>query len=93
MDHRPVPAKITRPTPGETFPRTRLFKLLDRARRRPLVWVMGPPGAGKTVLLTDYLAQRRLSPLWYQVDAGDSDALMGEKLVGGLLMGRHGASS
>jgi ATP/maltotriose-dependent transcriptional regulator MalT/DNA-binding SARP family transcriptional activator len=74
MDHRPVPAKITRPAPGETFPRTRLFKQLDRARRRPLVWVMGPPGAGKTVLLTDYLAQRRLVPLWYQVDAGDSDA-------------------
>jgi len=73
MDHRTIPAKITRPTPGDSFPRTRLFKQLDRSRRRPVVWLMGPPGAGKTVLASDYLARRRLTTLWYQVDGSDSD--------------------
>ena len=32
-----------------------------------------PPGAGKTSLITSYLAARSLSNLWYQVDAGDAD--------------------
>ena len=32
-----------------------------------------PPGAGKTSLIASYLAARRLSNLWYQVDAGDAD--------------------
>ena len=39
----------------------------------PVVWLMGPPGAGKTVLASDYLARRRLTTLWYQVDGSDSD--------------------
>ncbi len=35
--------------------------------------VSGPPGAGKTTLVADYLVVRRLRHLWYQLDEGDGD--------------------
>jgi ATP/maltotriose-dependent transcriptional regulator MalT len=37
------------------------------------VWVSGPPGSGKTVLLSSYIDFRKLPCLWYQIDEGDSD--------------------
>jgi len=52
------------------LPRPRLFRLLDAGR--PLTWVWGPPGAGKTALVVGYLEARRVHSLWYQCDAGDS---------------------
>ena len=73
MDNRPSPAKISRPKTSDTVARTRLFKLMDRARRKPLIWIMGPPGSGKTMLVADYLEHRRMTTLWYQADAGDAD--------------------
>ena len=73
MDNRPSPAKISRPKTSDTFARTRLFRLLDSFRRKPLIWVMGPPGSGKTTLVANYLERRRLTTLWYQADAGDAD--------------------
>jgi LuxR family transcriptional regulator, maltose regulon positive regulatory protein len=73
MDHRPSPAKISRPKASDTFSRTRLFKILDRARHKPLIWVMGPPGSGKTMLVASYLERRRVTTLWYQADPGDAD--------------------
>jgi ATP/maltotriose-dependent transcriptional regulator MalT/DNA-binding SARP family transcriptional activator len=67
-------AKITRPHPVAAVRRPRLFRLLDAERRRhPILWVSGPPGAGKTVLLSTYLEVRKLRGLWYQVDSGDAD--------------------
>lgn len=66
-------AKLTRPQPTQALDRVRLFRLLDRARRHPVVWVAGPPGAGKTTLVSTYLVQRRLRTVWYQVDEGDRD--------------------
>ena len=39
----------------------------------PVAWLAGPPGSGKTTLIADYTATRRLQSLWYQVDRGDSD--------------------
>jgi ATP/maltotriose-dependent transcriptional regulator MalT len=36
--------------------------------------VNGPPGAGKTTLVSSYLASRNQPCLWYQVDSGDHDA-------------------
>lgn len=73
MDSRPSPAKISRLKASDNFARPRLFRLLDRARRKPLIWVMGPPGSGKTVLVANYLEHRRVTTLWYQADPGDAD--------------------
>ncbi len=66
-------AKTTRPTLGTTLARPRLFRLLDRARQRPVTWVWGPPGAGKTTLVGSYLRARKVRVLWYQLDEGDAD--------------------
>ena len=66
-------AKITPPSLLGIVGRPRLFRMLDRGRRGPLTWVTGPPGAGKTSLVADYLRRRRLRYLWYHVDPGDAD--------------------
>ena len=66
-------AKLTLPNTTGLFARERLFALLDQARCQPAVWISGPAGAGKTSLLASYLELRKLSYLWYQVDAGDAD--------------------
>ncbi len=66
-------AKITRPRLSRVFPRRRLFRLLDRSRGRPVIWVSGPAGSGKTTLVASYLDSRKLPCLWYQVDEGDAD--------------------
>ncbi len=66
-------AKITRPQSLRVLTRPRLFHKLDRGRKHSLIWIVGPPGAGKTTLVTSYLKARRLRCLWYQVDGGDSD--------------------
>ena len=65
--------KVTRPILSRVFPRKRLFALLDRMRKRPVIWVSGPPGCGKTTLVSSYLKARRLPCLWYQLEAGDAD--------------------
>lgn len=61
------PAKISRPRASAHYPRTRLFKELDRSRRHPIVWMAAPGGAGKTTLASSYLAARNLKTLWYQL--------------------------
>ncbi|MGZ8474537.1 MAG: AAA family ATPase, partial [Candidatus Deferrimicrobiaceae bacterium] len=70
---RPAPAKVTAPEITGYFPRKRLFRLLDSARKRPVVWVSALPGSGKTTLVGSYLDARRLPRLWYQVDERDAD--------------------
>jgi ATP/maltotriose-dependent transcriptional regulator MalT/DNA-binding SARP family transcriptional activator len=38
-----------------------------------VLWITGPPGCGKTALISSYLESRRLPCLWYKVDEGDAD--------------------
>lgn len=66
-------AKITRPNPEGIFLRKRLFRRLDQARARPVIFITAPPGSGKTSLVTSYLKYRKLPCLWFQVDEGDVD--------------------
>lgn len=67
-------AKTTRPGLTQVYLRRRLFRLLDRKRKKPIVWICGPPGSGKTTLISSYLNASKLTSLWYRVDEGDGDA-------------------
>ncbi len=67
-------AKLTPPRLPPVLKRIRLFEQLDRLRAsHRVIWIQGPPGAGKTTLISSYLQARKLKPLWYQLDEGDED--------------------
>ncbi|HHD63481.1 MAG TPA: hypothetical protein ENK96_03745 [Desulfobulbaceae bacterium] len=69
----PAPTKITRPLCNDIFPRTRLYTRLDQLLDKPALWISGPPGSGKTALVSSYIEQKRLTCIWYQIDGEDSD--------------------
>ncbi|HKF94569.1 MAG TPA: hypothetical protein VKB96_08205, partial [Gammaproteobacteria bacterium] len=48
------------------------FRLLDDSRNRPVAWICGLPGAGKTTLAASYLNARQLHTFWYRLDEGDA---------------------
>jgi LuxR family maltose regulon positive regulatory protein len=83
-------AKVSRPTARGLVPRGRLFRVLDA--RRPLTWVWGPPGAGKTALVTCYLHARRIRTLWYRCDVADVSAEAFLSYLGPASGRRSGAS-
>lgn len=70
---QPQLAKLTRPRLHGAVARERLFELLDSAREHPIIWVYGPPGAGKTTLVASYIEQAGSPAIWYQLDGGDAD--------------------
>src|SRR5216684_3868310 len=51
-EHFVTLAKLTRPKSFAVLPRERIFNRLDEQCRHSAVWVCGPPGAGKTTLVT-----------------------------------------
>jgi len=67
-------AKFTPPGVEACLPRERLFRQIDAARQQAGIWIAGPGGSGKTVLVASYLASRQLPFLWMRLDSGDSDA-------------------
>lgn len=67
-------AKTSRPHFSGVYQRSHLFDLLDLARQQyTATLVNGPPGAGKTTLVSSYIEFRELQCLWYQMDGGDED--------------------
>jgi ATP/maltotriose-dependent transcriptional regulator MalT/DNA-binding SARP family transcriptional activator len=69
----PPIAKVICPTSTGYFPRHRLYRALDKARKAPVLWITGPPGCGKTALVSSYIESRLLPCLWYKVDEADAD--------------------
>jgi len=65
--------KVTRPIVADVLFRKRLFDLIDRIKNKPVIWVMGPPGCGKTTLISSYIESREISCIWYKLDEGDND--------------------
>lgn len=66
-------AKLSRPKVHRALARERLFGCLDQSRERPLLWIVAPPGSGKTTLVASYIEARKLRSAWYHIDAGDDD--------------------
>src|SRR2546423_1747621 len=62
-------AKVRRPRLTDVLLRERLFRRLDH-ETGPVVWINGPPGAGKPPFVSSSTAERNLRPLWYQLGAG-----------------------
>jgi len=60
LDGAPKLAKLSVPRMSRILPRPRLFVRLDISRTRRVVWILGPPGGGKTALVASWLAQRKL---------------------------------
>src|SRR5690242_1000665 len=67
-------SKLSRPRLFSVVARERLFNLLSEERRtHPVIWITGPPGAGKTALVASWLDAQKLPGIWYQIDGGDND--------------------
>jgi LuxR family maltose regulon positive regulatory protein len=73
--------------------RTRLFDVLDESvREKPLVLLSAPAGVGKTVLLSSWIATRRLPgpPCWLTLDSDDNDPV---RLLDDLLCALRGSGA
>ncbi|MBI5206710.1 MAG: hypothetical protein HY934_02855 [Candidatus Firestonebacteria bacterium] len=64
-------AKISIPNISKTiFLRKRLFELVS-SNNRPITWIYGPAGSGKTSLAASYICSLKIPCLWYHIDESD----------------------
>ncbi len=82
-----VRAKITVPRAYGLIPRKRFASRLALKGPRQILWVVGPPGAGKTSLAIDHLQRTQAPRVWFQLDERDADpatcfTYLGEALRG-----------
>ena len=69
-----VEAKLRpRTSPPVTVPRARLIRRLTAEPRNPIVSVTAPPGYGKTVLLSQWVALEERAVAWLTLDDLDND--------------------
>ena len=61
------------PLPPRHVPRRRLTAALDRARGVPLVLIAAGPGAGKTVLLTEWVMSQSEPVVWFAPGPDDNE--------------------
>lgn len=54
-------AKTTRPVIGSAVRREALFARIDGTPGRTVIWISGPPGAGKSTLAASYVEARALA--------------------------------
>ena len=67
-------AKTSIPRQGQRIcKRNRLHKQITDLLQKGNLWVGGPPGAGKTVLVADLAVRASTSVVWYEMDLLDSD--------------------
>jgi ATP/maltotriose-dependent transcriptional regulator MalT len=65
------PSKLVAPQIGGLVARQRLFREIEQASPKGIVWITAPPGAGKTSLAATWLyscrsAARHGHALWYR---------------------------
>jgi len=69
-------AKIQPPRAGiRTYPCQRLFDQMEMFLEQGHLWIGGAPGAGKTILTTQFLSRNTTPAVWYELDSLDTDPI------------------
>ena len=66
-------AKLSPPRIERVITRTRVHAAIHEALQRPVCWIVGAAGTGKTTAAAEYLRVYRRRAIWYRIDEGDAD--------------------